>query len=109
MASGPTELLEAVRSLTASTHTLARGLRWTRVFVTLNFVLLAVGAVLFFQVRDTQQEAARTRKEVLCPLYGIFLANYAPQDQPKEQLARYEANFDVIRAGATVLRCPPAP
>jgi len=90
-----------------------RAIRWTVVGVCLDIVLTIVAALLFNDQRATsarldaqQQQITRVQREVLCPLYALFLASYDPQSpQAKAAPAKYAASFKTIREGAAVLEC----
>jgi hypothetical protein len=105
--SRPTELLEAVRGLDSSVKQLAHRLRLVTIGAVITFALVIVNGVLFYQVLITQHDQQRTRREVLCPLYGVFLASYNPDSAAAQaDPQRYEQAFTVIRRGVVVLGCP---
>lgn len=124
------ELTTGVRALRASvqelgerTHRSERDITRARWYVrgvagaaVLGLALTVVGGLLYLGQRDTDRrltaavaEQERTRGEVLCPLYGVFLASYRPAAQPAAQRAQYEQAFAVIREGAEALDCPDLP
>lgn len=90
-----------------------RAIRWTAVGVVLDIVLTVVAALLFNDQRAAssrldaqQQQITRVQRDVLCPLYDLFLASYNPRSpQAKANPAKYEASFKTIREGVVVLEC----
>lgn len=79
------------------------------IFVTVDILLTIGGIYTYNRVTDTarrvDQVQAVVNRDVLCPLYDVFLGSYRPERQPPEDLATYEASFNVIRAGHRTLRC----
>lgn len=122
-----TELTGEVRSLRGSVQELGRRavrserditrarwyIRGVAGAAVLGLALIVVGGLLAAGQRDTDRRLARaiaeqkrTRSEVLCPLYGVFISSYHPERQPAAARAQYEQAFAVIRRGAVTLKCP---
>lgn len=69
-------------------------------------MLLYIGlsAAIFLAYRQENS----TRKEVLCPLYGLFIESYNPATGDRHPKGRewYERAFVTIRKGSEIMECP---
>lgn len=94
-------------------HRSKRAIRWTIIGVALDILLTIVAAFLFNDQRATssrldeqQARSVQVQREVLCPLWVIFLKSYDPKSPAAlRDPAAYEANFRTIRRGVAILDC----
>jgi len=65
------------------------------------------GYAVYIGVRAGEASRAeiQTRREVLCPLYELFLDSYKPDAQPSERRKQYEESFVILRRSYEVLDC----
>jgi hypothetical protein len=109
-----TEVAQLGEAITGLAHradlerTVAR-MRRVVVALVVSFVLdLGLTGYLAWTNHRVNVVQERTSNDVLCPLYGLFLASYRPEAQPPERRAGYEDAFAVIRQSYRVLQCAPA-
>jgi len=110
-------LSDSVRNLARYGQRTRRLISWTIIGLVLDLTLTIVVGVLFNNQQGTSRRIERnaenirlvqqrTGNEVLCPLYGLFLASFDPTSAAaRKDPAKYEASFRVIRTGYQVLGC----
>lgn len=76
---------------------------WAIAIIIFLYIGLSAGIFLAYRLENS------TRKDVLCPLYGLLSESYNPAagDRHPKGKEWYEQAFVTIRKGSEIMECPP--